>query len=450
MKKNVLDVAVFGAGTAGLSAIDEIQKKTKKFVLVNRGVYGTTCARVGCMPSKVLIQVANDFHRRKVFKHEGILGAEGLSVDSSRVLAHVRQLRDRFVKGIVEDTLELGAKNIIGSPRFLSPTEFTVNGDVYKTKRTVIATGTSPVIPESWNHFKKDIITSDTLFELQELPKSVVAVGLGAIGLEIGQALHRLGVQVAAFGRSKNISTLTDPVVNSFAEDLFKKEFPIFLGEEPKIVKEGNVFKVTAHGQNYGVENILASLGRRPNLRELDLEKIGVSLDATGVPKFNRKTLQIGRLPLFLAGDVNRHLNVLHEAADDGMVAGINSVRTSPKEFMRRVPLSITFSDPNIVSVGRSYKSLEKENFKIGTVHIDFGRAIILNEEGMIRVYGKAKSGLILGAEMITPGGEHLAHFLASMIANKMTCFDALKLPFYHPVLEEGLQEALIDLAENI
>ena len=121
MEKKVR-VAIIGAGSAGLSAWREVKKHTEDYVMINAGPYGTTCARVGCMPSKVLIQAADDFHRRKVFATQGIHGAESLRVDIPQVLAHVRSLRDRFVGGVLKGGYkEIGERNIEGFATFVDP-----------------------------------------------------------------------------------------------------------------------------------------------------------------------------------------------------------------------------------------------------------------------------------------------------------------------------------------
>lgn len=122
MKERHVEVAILGAGTAGLSAYNEVRKVTDNFVLINGGPGGTTCARVGCMPSKVLIQIANDFHRRHALEKEGIRGGEHLRIDQRIVLQHVRSLRDTFVQGVLKTVDALGDRMIHGYARFRKPT----------------------------------------------------------------------------------------------------------------------------------------------------------------------------------------------------------------------------------------------------------------------------------------------------------------------------------------
>jgi dihydrolipoamide dehydrogenase len=453
MHNKLYDVVVFGAGTAGLSAISEIKKVTNNFLLINEGKYGTTCARVGCMPSKTLIQVANEFYAFKSLSKKGIKGSEHLKVNSEAVMKHVRSLRDRFVKGILEETHRLGSKSISVRPRFLEPNVIEINKKIIRTKQTIIATGTTPQFPLEWNAFVNHILTTDQLFEQDELPKSMATLGLGPVGIEMGQALHRLGVKMIGIGRAKYLASLSDPVVNDMAKKILGNEFSIECEVEAKLSENKKGLRVSGGKKSIGVEKILASLGRQPNLKNLGLEDIGVKFDKQGIPAYNKGTLKLHGFPIFLAGDVNDFRPVLHEAADEGKFAGINSLRDHPRFFKRRVPMTITFCEPNIATVGQSFSELSELNdkgFIVGKARLNEGRSIILSQDGLIRIYGEPKTGILLGAEMIAPQGEHLAHFIASLIHRKMTVFDALKLPFYHPVIEEGLQEALENLSEKV
>ena len=144
------DVAIVGAGSAGLSALRVVRMQTDNFVLINDGSYGTTCARVGCMPSKTLVEAANAFHRRKALEAFGVGGAEGLTVDIPAVLRRVRRLRDGFVAGMLKLTDELKVHSIAGRARFLEPQVLAVGERRVHAKKIIIATGSRPVVPKEW------------------------------------------------------------------------------------------------------------------------------------------------------------------------------------------------------------------------------------------------------------------------------------------------------------
>ena len=228
----ILDVIILGAGTAGLAALREVRKRTEKFLIINDGPWGTVCARVGCMPSKALIEAANTFHRRTAFLEFGIHGSDSLQVNISEVLRRVRRLRDDFVAGTTQVTTDLGERAISGRARLVGPNRVEVNGQEWSARNIIIATGSSPVIPQAWNSFKHHILTTDTLFEQETLPARMAVVGMGPIGIEMAQALSRLGIEVVGFGRSPLFAGLTDPHVNDAATVSLTEEWPIYLGEK--------------------------------------------------------------------------------------------------------------------------------------------------------------------------------------------------------------------------
>ena len=447
-----VDVAVIGAGTAGLVAMREVQKVTDRAVLIQDGPMGTTCARVGCMPSKVLIQTADDFHRRTLLDKKGIRNGNQLQVDSAAVMRYVRTLRDRFTGGMVDKTRRLGQQLIEGRVRFLDVNRLEVNGRIITAKRIIIATGSRPIVPAPWQAFGSRILTSDTLFEIDTLPPAMAVIGAGAIGAELGQALARLGVDVAIVSQSQRIAGLSDPEVTASAAAALSRELPLWRGYPAELTDNGPTLTVAAGPHTKEVAAVLVSIGRRPNVDDLGLTQIGVPLDDNGVPQYAPDTLQVGDLPIFIAGDANAKDPILHEAWDDGRVAGYNAVRDEPACFKRRTPLKVTFTHPNIVLVGQQYKQLKEAEILIG--QCDFssqGRAVICDENvGLLRVYAKPKDGRLLGAEMAAPAGEHLGHLLAWAIAQKLTVFDVLRMPFYHPVIEEGLRAALQDAARQV
>ena len=448
-----VDVAIIGAGSAGLFALSQVRRKTDNYVLIEGGELGTTCARVGCMPSKVMIQVADDYHRRSIFDREGIDGADELGLDRPAIMEHVQDLRDVFVDKTLGVTDGLDETHLIdGYASFVDDHNIEVNGERYKARCSVIATGTVPIVPEAWQSFRDDIITTDEFFELEDLPASMAVIGLGSIGLEIGQALSRLGVEVTGVDLLENVAKLNDPVVNTMAVEVIGKEFPLWLGEPAQLEKTDAGIRVSSGDNEVVVEKVLASLGRRPNFDQLGLEKTSLQLDKKGVPLFDAETMQCGNTSIYIAGDVNMDRPLLHEAGHEGRVAGYNAVRQSAVAFRRKTQLAITFCDPNIATVGAQLNELDESKIAIAEMQFGpVGRALIIGKNrGVLRLYVNKADGLVLGAAMACVKGEHLAHLLAWSIQQGMTVFDMLKMPFYHPVIEEALQGALYGVLSEL
>jgi dihydrolipoamide dehydrogenase len=456
VEERQVDVVIIGSGSAGLYAMSRVRPSGKSVVLINGGELGTTCARVGCMPSKAVIQVAEDFHRRGVFKRFGLEGHEGLNLDVEEAMGYVQDLRDMFVERVVSNSTDKMPEGMFvpGYAHFVEPDLLEMeDGQRIRAGKVVIATGSTPIIPEAWTPFRDRIITTDEFFELEALPQSVAVVGLGVIGLELGQSLHRLGCEVVGIDLQTVIGGLTDPETNKAAVEIIGKEFPLWLGHGAEIAEGGDGrLKVTAGDRSIEVERVFASIGRRPNIDRLGLAAIGAPVDANGVPEYNPNTMQVGDLPIFIAGDVTGERPVLHEAGDEGRIAGQNAISENITAYKRKTPLSITFCDPNIALVGQRFADLDPETTAIGEVQMaPVGRALIMaKNKGVIRVYADKASGRMLGAEMACVKAEHLGHLLAWSIQQGLTVGDLLRMPFYHPVIEEAMQAALYDLYAKV
>lgn len=450
-----LDTLIIGAGTAGLAALREVRKRTQNFLIVNEGPWGTTCARVGCMPSKMLVEAANALHARHRFDTFGLRGGEGLSADIPAVMERLRALRDEFVAGTIR-TSDAGERSVSGRARLLGADEVEIDGRSYRTRSVIVATGSRPVVPEDWLAFGDRILTTDTLFEQPTLGPRMAVIGLGAIGAELAQAIARLGVEVVAFTTSERVAGLRDPEINArlFAE--LKGEFAISVGAHATLRETAGGIEVSNGETTVVVDQVLAAMGRRPNVEHLGLELLGPVLDRHGLPPVDPCTLQVGELPVFLAGDVDRDRALLHEAADEGHMAGINAVLAAQgqplRRFRRRTPLSIVFCEPNAASVGLGHDALQGQEHLVGSV--DFarqGRArVAVRNQGLLHVYAEPGSGRLLGAEMCAPDGEHLAHLLALAIDRGLKVQELLRMPVYHPTVEEGLRTALRQLARQL
>jgi dihydrolipoamide dehydrogenase len=456
-----VDVAVIGAGTAGLAAYRAARAAGVRAVIIEGGVYGTTCARVGCMPSKLLIAAAEAAHAIGRAPAFGVHVDGPRRVDGREVMARVRRERDRFVGFVVAGVDGIpGSDRVRGYARFVDRNTLQVEGGPRITaKAIVIATGSRAAIPPILRDLGDRLVINDDVFDWETLPRSVAVFGPGVIGLELGQALARLGVRVVVLGRGGRIGPISDPAV--------QREALKTLGAELTLDPDAHVQRVERIGDEVEVsyqspggeprverfDYVLAATGRIPNVDRIALENAALDLDARGVPRFDARTLQSGASSVFIAGDANNELALLHEAADEGRIAGLNAARfpdVAPGH--RRVPLGIVFTDPQIAIVGRGYAHLHSKALAAGEVSFeDQGRArVMLRNHGLLRVYGDPGTGAFLGAEMVGPDAEHIGHLLAWALQAGMTVEQMLDMPFYHPVVEEGLRTALRDLAARM
>ncbi|WP_027797013.1 dihydrolipoyl dehydrogenase [Paraburkholderia acidipaludis] len=454
------DVAIIGAGTAGLSAYRAARAEGATAVIIEGGPYGTTCARVGCMPSKLLIAAAEAAHAASHAAPFGI-DVAGVQVDGEAVMARVRRERDRFVGFVVEGVEALPAEDrLVGYAHFVDDRLLQV-GDHTRVLagRVVIATGSKPVVPEVLNGLGDRVVVNDDVFEWTTLPRSVAVMGPGVIGLELGQALARLGVRVSVYGGRGSIGQLTDPKLVEAARAIFGEAFhfePSGTMLSATRVDDGVKLRYrrpdgTVTEDSY--EYVLAATGRQPNVHGLGLENTSIELDKHGIPRFDADTLQVGQHPVFIAGDVNGVLPLLHEAADEGRAAGRNAARyPDVAKIERRAPLAVVFSDPQIALVGARHRELPEGSFVTGEVSFeDQGRSrVMLKNQGWAHVYVDRATRRFVGAEMLGPSAEHIGHLLAWSLQMGLTVDAMLAMPFYHPVVEEGLRTALRDAAAKL
>jgi dihydrolipoamide dehydrogenase len=454
-----LDVAVIGAGTAGLAAYRAARAAGARAAIIEGGPYGTTCARVGCMPSKLLIAAAEAAHAIERAPGFGVHAGKP-RVEGREVMDRVRRERDRFVAFVVRGVEEIPeADRIQGYARFIDKQTLEAGELRVRARTIVIATGSRPSIPPMLEGLGERLIVNDDVFDWHDLPRSVAVFGPGVIGLELGQALARLGVRVVVLGRGGRIGPITDPAVRDAALKAFSREIALDpdahvtrverVGDEVEIDYRG----LEGEARTERFDYVLAATGRVPNVDKLGLEALGFERDRRGVPLFDKHTLQVQGSTVFIAGDAADDAPVLHEAADEGRIAGENAARyPQVKPGQRRAALGVVFTDPQVAIVGGGFAHLGASHVAAGEVSFeDQGRSrVMLRNQGLLRVYADPASGAFLGAEMVGPDAEHIGHLLAWALQARLTVEEMLQMPFYHPVVEEGLRTALRDLNAHV
>lgn len=461
MQQLNVDVAIIGSGTAGMTAYRSAIEHTDSVLLIEGESYGTTCARVGCMPSKLLIAAAEAAHGVAEAPRFGVRLEGAVKIDGPAVMDRVRRERDRFVNFVLDSIDHIDdARKLRGHARFLDDHRLQVGfHTVVTAKAFVIATGSSPRYPDEYSSLGDRLVTSDQIFDWQDLPRSVVVFGAGSIGLELGQALHRLGVKTFLFGHNGHLGPLTDPAVTETCRRYLAGEFHLDLNAQVTTMKnDGDQVLVgftdaQGHSQTEAFDYVLAATGRTPNIQDLGLENTTLELNERGLPAHDPYTLQIGDTAFFIAGDVNGARPLLHEAADEGRIAGGNAGRYPDiRVGLRRASLGMVFCDPQIAMIGSRFNELELGCFAIGEASFeDQGRSRVIGKnQGLLRIYAQHGTGLFLGAELCGPQAEHLGHLLAWACQQRLTIGNMLDMPFYHPVVEEGLRTALTDARRKL
>lgn len=447
------DLIIIGAGTAGITAYQEAIKYTQNILIVNDGSWDTTCARVGCMPSKVLISAANRMHEIENAKLVGLnVKAE---INTSQVMQHVRTLRDHFTNATLKDVNSWATEHkISGLAQFINQNTIIVNGQEYQSKSFIVAVGSTPTVDSQWKEQLGDrLITSDQIFELEKLPRSLAVIGSGVIAIELAQAMQRLGVKTTVFARSRKVGALSSPALQKLAQDEISKNLNIKFETLPTRVQratQGVIIKFEENNQpqQLNVEYLLVATGRKSYLDTLLLDNIDHTYTDLKKLPVNSKTKQLGDYPIFITGDAHTNTPIQHEAAHEGRQA-VHNCLNSPaiKSLKTLTPLAIVFSAPEMAIAGQSFKQLSDAKIEFVTGMVSYekqGRALVLaKNSGAIEVYIDQSSRKLLGAELFVEAAEHMAHMLAWMISENLTVDEIIDKPFYHPTLEEGLRTAL-------
>ena len=451
------DIIIIGAGTAGISAYKEAIKSTDNILIINAGPWDTTCARVGCMPSKVLISSAQ---RMNDIQHADEVALEcKAQIDTTAVISHVRKLRDRFTAATMKDVDSWDAAHkVSGTARFINANTIEVNQTQYQAKAFILAVGSTPNMNAEWSEVLGDrYISSDTVFEIPQLPKSIAVIGSGVIAIELAQAMHQLGVETTVFARSKKVGALSSPELQTLACEIFSQAMQIKFEVLPETValkhadselKKVSITYAENGTQSLEVDYLLSAIGRTSNLSTLSLENIDPSFHNLKQLPVHPQTKQLATLPIFIVGDAHTEKPLQHEAAYEGRMAVQSCLNLNQAAQERDITgLSIVFSAPEMAICGQSFKQLnaQKVDFVTGRVSYERqGRALVLGKNhGAAEVFVDRHSRKLLGAELLVHSAEHMAHLLSWMISEQISVDEILKKPFYHPTLEEGLRTAL-------
>ncbi len=455
-----IDVAIIGAGTAGINAQRAATRAGATAIMFDAGPLGTTCARVGCMPSKLLIAAAEHVHSAKHASDFGIAVGE-IRVDGALVMRRVQGMRDGFVNATLVgiERIEANGGLVRENVEMLSPNEFMAGGERYSAKSIVVATGSTPWVPPPFRDLGALLLTTDQVFELETLPESLLVVGAGVIGMELALAFARLGVRVSVVEMDGRLAGISDPEIREYAYETFSQELDLNTNYQFKRVevREGQV-QISFHDDSNELRDehfdfALMATGRKPKLSGMGLEMANLGSLQEIQASIDESTGQVGTSHFFMAGDVTGTHTLLHEAGHEGRMAGTNAAQwpTAPTPKARLTPLGVVFSDPQIATVGLDYSALPSD---VLVASFDFkkqGRAKVLGrDQGLMKVYASRDTGKLLGATIFGPDAEYLGHLLAWSIESEKTAGEVLNFPFYHPTIVEAFQSVLRTIVKQV
>ncbi|MEZ5489315.1 MAG: mercury(II) reductase [Gammaproteobacteria bacterium] len=434
MKDSTPDLLVIGAGSAGFSAAITAAEAGATVVIAGNGTIGGTCVNVGCVPSKTLIRAMESIQISKdASRFDGVNGTARM-VDWQALIRQKQQLVDRLRKAKYEDLLLLypNISFIPGQAQFTgnTSTELVVAGKVYRPKKVIITTGSSSALPPINGIQSIPVLDSTQALELESLPQSLLVIGGGVIGCELGQMFCRAGVKVTICCRSRLLPA-SDPLVSTVLADQFREEgITVCEGVGYQEIKmEGNLIKLvcrTAEGdQVIETESVLAASGRKPNVRALHLEKAGIEVNAVGGVKVDLY-MQTTNAEVYAAGDVTGSDMFVYMAAYGAKLAARNALNGNTEIYSNDSMPSVVFTDPQFATVGLTESQATANGLAVetSTVSLDNVPRFITSRKsrGFIKLIAESSTKRILGATILAPeAGESIQTIVMALKAGLTT-----------------------------
>lgn len=442
------DVVVIGGGAGGLFAASVARALGAKSCIVEKNKLGGDCTWYGCIPSKSILksaQVARYIGRAGDY---GLGLAPDLALHTGGVMDHVRALvKEISTHHEPEDLRKRGIEVVFGPPRFINPHELDVGGSRLRAKKWILCTGSHPVIPPIEGLKDIPFLTNENVFDLKELPESLIVLGGGPIGCELAQALNRLGVKVTVVEKDERILIREEPDLAKYVENQFRREGIILMTgrEAVRFIKENNGISAVVKGKDgreetVSASNVLVAVGRAPNTGGLDLTKAGVECTSRGV-KVN-EYLQTTHPGIFACGDIASPYQFSHVAAYQAGICVRNALfkRIAWQKADYSNVAWATFTDPELAHLGLTEKeAAEKypETKVYTTPYTNSDRAVTdVEKEGLIKVI-TGRKGRILGAHVVGAGaGDVIQGFLVAK-SQKIPLSRLAQTMFIYPTLSE-------------
>lgn len=442
------DLAIVGAGAAGLIAADFALHLGAKVALVEKDRIGGDCTWTGCVPSKALIKVAKVAHEVRSASRYGInAGAPG--TDMARVRDYLEGAIAHIYKPTAPDALrQKGMDVFLGPTSFLDPWSIRTGDQVIRSKKFLIATGARPFVPPIAGLAEVDYRTYLNIFDNERLPASMIVVGGGPVGMEIAQAYRRLGSQVTVV--AERLLPKEDSDARELMQEVFEREGVRFVwGRAQSCRQEGNAIRVSADkGQAIG-EMLLIASGRNPNVNGLDLEKAGVKYSAKGIAVDTH--LRTSAKHIYAAGDVLGGQQFSHFAGWQAFQAVRNALLPGKSAGFTNVVPRVTFTDPEVAQVGLAEQTarstfdghLQVRRWPLSKVD----RAVCEGDtDGFIKIIA-TRDGTILGATIVAGRAGEAITELAIAMAHKLTIHDLAGTIHAYPTYSTGIQLMLTEMA---
>lgn len=459
------DLTVIGSGPGGyVAAIRAAQLGLKTAIIERYSTLGGTCLNVGCIPSKALLDSSEHYHNAKEkFATHGI-NLSNLSVDMAQMVKRKNDVVEQTTGGINF----LMNKNKIdvyhGHGSFVDKNTISIakadgSTEQIQTDKTIIATGSKPSVPESFNYDKKRVITSTEALNIDKVPKRMVIIGGGVIGLELGSVFARVGTEV-------EVVEYQDRILPTMDKDCSKELMRALKKQGLKFHLKHMVTNVKATSRSTTVsvqkrdsdttfdikaDYCLVAIGRRPYTDNLGLENIGLATDERGrIPVNNH--LETSVEGVYAIGDVIRGAMLAHKAEEEGVLVAETIVGQKPHIDYNLIP-GVVYTWPEVAAVGQTEAQLKEAGVPYKSGKFPFkalGRArASMDTEGMVKVLAHAETDEILGVHMVGPRTADMIAEAVALMEFRASAEDAVRMSHAHPTYTEAFKEAALAATDN-
>jgi dihydrolipoamide dehydrogenase len=455
------DVVVIGSGPGGyVCAIRCAQLGMKTAIVEKYNTLGGTCLNVGCIPSKSLLDSSHHYHEAlHNFSTHGIEIEGSIKVDLNKMISRKNQVVEQTTKGIeyLMSKNKINVFNGIGS--FENNQVINIDGTAkIKFSNAIIATGSKPISLPFAKIDKKRIISSTEALKLKEIPKKLIVIGGGVIGLELGQVYSRLGSEVSVIEYSDKITPFMDGAVSKELLRIFKKQkIKFYLSHKvTSVISENNSIIVTAEDSNglnvnFDGDYCLVSVGRKPYTNGLNLSSVGINTNDKGQIEVNDK-LQTNIENIYAIGDVIKGPMLAHKAEEEGVLVAEILAKQKPHINYNLIP-NVIYTWPEVASVGKTQEQLSIDGIEFKTGQFPMralGRArASMDIDGFVKILADKKTDEILGVHIIGARAADLIAEAVTAMEFRASAEDISRMSHSHPTYAEAIKEAALAATED-
>lgn len=444
------DLAVIGAGSAGFSAAITAAEAGARVALIGHGTIGGTCVNIGCVPSKTMIRAAETLHQANSARRFDGLEAKAGVTDWKAVIAQKQALVDELRGAKYEALLpQYETVSYIEGQASLGEGGVWVNGDLLTADKIIIATGSSPALPPIKGMSEIAYLTSTTALELEHQPTSMIVIGGGVIGVELGQMFARMGTKVTLLCRSRLLPNEEPEISAALETYLMAEGVDVVCGVTYKSIKSDAdiCLEFEAGGENHQIraEQVLVATGRQPNSSGLGLAELGIELLPNGGIKIDDR-MRTSRDNIYAVGDVTGRDMFVYMAAYGAKIATKNAMDSNSFSYDNSAMPSVVFTDPQVANVGLTQAMAQASGIETKTSVLTLDnvpRALAARDtRGLIKLVAEKETGKLIGAHIIAPEGADSIQTAAIAIKQGMTYNELGEMIFPYLTTVEGLKLA--------